>query len=196
MGCQSEVYIDHYFTFSIVTHDPDTGVVTNADANPAYRIYEDETAGAILTGTMAALDAGNTTGFYTERIQATAGAGFEHGKSYSIYILAQVDGDTGGIALSFRALTAPNNLSTAEVNTEVVDALNTDTYGEPGQEAPAETTTLVDKIGYLYKFLRNKLTQTATTLNVYNDAGAVVDQKSTVSDDGDTFTRGEIESGP
>lgn len=83
----------------------------------------------------------------------------------------------------------------AQVNTQVVDALNTDTYAEPGQGAPAATATLAAKIGYLYKFLRNKVTQTATELRVYGDDGSTVDQKATVSDDGTTYSRGEIGSG-
>jgi len=106
MGCQTEVYINDYFTFSVCTHDPDTGVLTDADAVPNYLIYEDETAVAILTGNMAALDPVNTTGFYTERIQATAAAGFEAGRSYTVYIEATVDGDTGGICYGLRAMTS------------------------------------------------------------------------------------------
>lgn len=102
MGCQSEVNIDDYFTFSVCCHDPDTGVLTDADAAPSYLIYEDETAVAILSGSMAILDTVNTTGFYTERIQATAANGFEDGKSYTIYIEATVDGDTGGISYALR----------------------------------------------------------------------------------------------
>ena len=82
------------------------------------------------------------------------------------------------------------------VNTEVLDVLNTDTFAEPGQEVPTSTTTLVDKISYIYKFLRNKVWTTATDIEVYNDAGAVVDQKSTISDDGTTFKRSEFGSGP
>ena len=93
-------------------------------------------------------------------------------------------------------IAALNDLSAANVNAEVVDALDTDTYAEPGQGAPAATASITDKLGYLYKFLRNKIVQDATTLEVYNDAGAVVDQKATVSDDGTDFTRGEIGSGP
>ena len=84
----------------------------------------------------------------------------------------------------------------AQVNTEVVDALATDTYAEPGQEAPAATNTLAVKIGYLFKFLRNRLTQTATELKVYADDATTVDQKSTVSDDATTYDRGEIGTGP
>jgi len=105
MGCQVEVYISDNLTFSICTHDPDTGVLTDADSAPTYRIYEDETATAILSGTMATLDTGNTTGFYTEQIECTAANGFENGKSYTIYIEATVDSDTGGICYGFRVVT-------------------------------------------------------------------------------------------
>lgn len=106
MGCQAEVAVGDNLTFSITTHDPDTGVLTDASANPAYRIYEDETATPILTGTMAVLDTANTTGFYTEQIACTAANGFEIGKSYTIYIEATVDGDKGGIAYTFKATLA------------------------------------------------------------------------------------------
>lgn len=89
-----------------------------------------------------------------------------------------------------------NDVSTTEVNTEVVDALSVDTYAEPAQGAPAATTSLAAKINYLYKFLRNKTTQTATVLSIYDDAGTTVDHKTTVSDDGTTATRNEIAAGP
>ena len=105
MGCQSDVYIGDNLTFSICTHDPDTGALTDADSAPAYRVYEDETGTAILTGTMAKLDDAGTTGFYSEQIACTAANGFEHSKSYNIYVEATVDSDTGGISFGFRALT-------------------------------------------------------------------------------------------
>lgn len=103
MGCPSWVIIGKNLTFGVCTHDPDTGVLTDADAVPSYRVYEDETATAILTGNMAKLDDGNTTGFYTETIACTAANGFEHGKTYTIYIAATVDADTGGITYSLTA---------------------------------------------------------------------------------------------
>jgi len=89
-----------------------------------------------------------------------------------------------------------NDLSAADVNAQVLDVLNTDTFAEPGQEAPPATTTLVKKIGYLYKFLRNKIVTDSSTIEVYNDAGDTVDHKSSISDDGTDFTRGEFGSGP
>ena len=101
MGCQTQVTLGSNLTFTITTHDPDTGVLTDADAAPTYRVYEDETATAILTGTMTKLDDANTTGFYSELIACTAANGFEVNKSYNIYITATVDSDTGGISYGF-----------------------------------------------------------------------------------------------
>lgn len=94
------------------------------------------------------------------------------------------------------AIAALNDLDGAAVNAEVVDALNVDTYAEPGQAAPAATASIVAKLGYLYKMWRNKKMQDATTFELYNDAGAVVDQKATISDDGTDYTHGKIATGP
>ena len=102
MGCPSQCTLNETLVFSICTHDPDTGVLTDADEAPAYRLYEVETAVPILTGSMATLDGDNTTGFYTEAIACTVANGFEDGKSYTIYITATVDGDTGGISYAFK----------------------------------------------------------------------------------------------
>lgn len=94
------------------------------------------------------------------------------------------------------AFAALNDLNAAQVNAEVLDVLNVDTFAEPGQAAPGATISLAAKINYLYKAFRNKITQTATTLSLFNDVGAVVDQKAAVSDDGATYTRGKLASGP
>jgi hypothetical protein len=88
-----------------------------------------------------------------------------------------------------------NATALAAINGEVVDALNVDTYAEPGQEAPGATVSLAKKINYLYKAWRNKITQSATQTSLYNDAQDTIDQKATISDDGTTFTKGEIASG-
>jgi len=84
----------------------------------------------------------------------------------------------------------------AQVNTEVLDVLNVDTFAEPAQGAPAATTTLVNKIGYIYKFLRNRKTATSSLINIYNDDATTVDHKRTVSDNGTTYDETEVVSGP
>ena len=114
MGCQSFTELEGTLVFSICTHDPDTGVITDADAPPTYRIYEDETATPILTGTMAKLDDANTTGLYTETIDCSASNGFENRKTYTIYIEATVDSDTGGISYGFKIVSSagvPKNVA-------------------------------------------------------------------------------------
>jgi len=130
-------------------------------------------------------------------VDAIASAALDAAGVRSAVGLASANLDTQiGLLATAAAVAALNDLSTADVNAQVVDALATDTYAEPGQGAPAATASLSTKLGYLYKVMRNKLTQTATQLSIYNDAGDTVDQKATTSDDGTTFTRGEIESGP
>lgn len=84
----------------------------------------------------------------------------------------------------------------ASVNAEVLDVLTVDTFAQPGQEAPAATNTLKNMLAYAFKFLRNRVTQTSTTLSVFADNGTTVDQKATISDDSTTYDRGEIGSGP
>ena len=122
MGCPTEVVIGDDLTFSICTHDPDTGVLTDADAVPSYRVYEDETEAAILsgsvddgTGAADQFDDANTTGFYAKTISCTSGNGFENGKTYTIYIEATVDSDTGGISYGFKAVSAAGSLTVSPI---------------------------------------------------------------------------------
>ncbi len=91
----SERFIDDVLTFYAVTTKFDTGVATDADSVATYRVYEEETATPILTGSMALLDAANTAGFYSEQITLSAANGFEIGKCYAIYIAATVNSVAG-----------------------------------------------------------------------------------------------------
>ncbi len=83
----------------------------------------------------------------------------------------------------------------AGVNAEMVDVLSTDTQTLPGQGAPTVTPTIEEAIMYLYKQLRNKETQTATTYKLFADDGTTTDQQASLSDDGTTFTKAELVSG-
>ena len=193
--------IDSLMTFPANTHRFDTGVATDADSAPSYRVYEDETGTPILTGSMALLDSSNTAGFYSEQLSLTAGNGFERGKSYTIYISATVNAVTGTMSHTFQvgADVVAERLGTqakADVNAEVVDVMATDTYAEPGQATPAATASLAAKLNYLFKAWRNRSTQSTTEYNLYNSGGAVVDQQAMVSDNGTQFDRGEVATGP
>lgn len=88
-------YIDDVYTFYAETTKFDTGVATDADSAPTYRIYEEETATPLLTGTMALLDSTNTAGFYSEQVTLSAANGFEVGKCYCVYIAGTVNSVSG-----------------------------------------------------------------------------------------------------
>ena len=88
-------------------------------------------------------------------------------------------------------IAALENLSAAEINAEAVDALNVDTYAEPSS-VPSATASLVDKISWICALARNKITQTATTQTLRNDADDGNIATAATSDDGTTFTRGEF----
>jgi len=166
MGCPSEVYISDSLVFSITTHDPDTGVLTDADAAPAYRVYEDETGTAILTGTMAKLDDANTTGFYTESITCTAANGFENGKTYTVYIEATVDSDKGGIAYAFKAV---------DYSDIILELLKYDWTGITGEA----DRSLLNAV----RFLRNKWSISGSTLTVTKEDDSASAWTSTVTGD-------------
>jgi len=94
--------IDDTLTFSVNTHNASTGAATDADGVPTYRVYEDETATPILTGSMALLDTANTDGFYSEQLTLSAANGLEKGKSYNVYISATVSSVTGTLSHTFQ----------------------------------------------------------------------------------------------
>jgi hypothetical protein len=115
--------IDDLLTFAVNTHTPSTGAATDADANPAYRVYEDETGTAILTGTLAKLDDAGTTGFYSEQITLSAANGFEVGKSYTVYVSAVVGGVTGTLSHSFQVEAALATAAAVQLIDDLVDDL-------------------------------------------------------------------------
>lgn len=94
--------IDDTLTFYVNTTRFDTGAATDADAAPAYRVYEDETGTALLNGTMALLDSVNTAGLYSEQITLSAANGFEAGKDYVVYVAATVNSVAGATNHTFQ----------------------------------------------------------------------------------------------
>lgn len=153
---------------------------------------------ARLLGTIAAGTHTAQSGDSFARLGAPAGA------SVSVDIAA-IEAQTDDIGVAGAGLTAlgdtrianldaavTTRATPAQVNTEVVDALNVDTYAEPGLGAPPATATIVQRLQYLYKAWRNRTTQTATTYTLFADDATTANQTATVSDDGTTFDRTEI----
>ncbi len=107
--------------------------------------------------------------------------------------VGSVSGHTNQTADHTAALTTIDNFLDTEV--AAILALLDDARGEPGQGAPPVNPDAMTKIDYIYKFLRNRVTSTATEIAVYNDDTTTKGQKSTVSDDATTYDRGEFVSG-
>ncbi len=84
--------------------------------------------------------------------------------------------------------TIVSDISSAQINAEVLDVLSTDTFGELSAP-PAATSSLKDKITWLLMWARNKATETSTQRKLYADDNTTVVSTETVSDDGTTFTK-------
>ena len=143
--------------------------------------------GVFIAGTNAATSittalTANVTGNVSGSVGSVTGAV----GSVSGNVAGNVTGSVGSLAAQAKT----------DVNNEVLDVLTVDTFTEPTQGAPGVNISLKDKIGYLYKAFRNRITQTATTLSIYADDASTVDHKSTTTDDGTTYSRGEISTGP
>jgi len=89
------------------------------------------------------------------------------------------------------AINALENLSAAEVNAEMLDVLNVDVFGELAAP-PAASSTLRDKLTWIFMCHRNLRTETATQRKLYADNGSTLVGTEAVSDDGTTFTKGEV----
>lgn len=118
-------------------------------------------------------------------------------------ITGNLTGSVSGSVGSVTGLTAANLDTTvssratpAQVNAEVLDVLNVDTFAQPGQETPAATNTIRAMLAYLFKAWRNRTTQTASEYALYNDNATTVDHKATFTDDATTADRGEVTTGP
>jgi hypothetical protein len=83
-----------------------------------------------------------------------------------------------------------STLTAANVNAEVLDVLSVDTFAELSAP-PAATSSLKDKITWLFMYARNKVTQTAIARTLYRDDTTTVAGTSATSDNGTTFTKGE-----
>ena len=157
MGCPTECEIGDNLVFSVCTHDPDTGVLTDADTVPDYWVYEDETAVEILSGNMAKFD--GKTGHYTELIAVSVGNGFENGKTYTIFIDATVDSDLGGISFAFKAYDDKKaNVIRISGSSEAADNL----------EASAETIVVGAATSTLLTTTQMSTNLTEATNNHYN----------------------------
>lgn len=132
-----------------------------------------------------------TDGVDTSTMRGTDSAALATALATAQLDLDKITGTDGATLATAQALYAPAIPS--EVLTQVNAALDT-AIAELAQAAPTATPTIRTALMLLYMMGRNNATVTATEKGVYNDAGTKI-AKSTLSDDGTTFTDGELVSG-
>ena len=136
------------------------------------------------------------TGNHLCKINTDSNVFFATGSDYMVRIEGTtVDGATINAWIGSFSIENRHKLTAADVNTEVLDVINTDTFAEPGTGAPPATASIEEKISWLYAFWRNKSLTTAVLLTMRNDADDADICKSTLSDDATTFTKEEFVSG-
>jgi len=87
-------------------------------------------------------------------------------------------------------VSALQDLTASEVNTEVVDVVRTDTASELSA-VPGASPSLHEMIQFIYMVLRNEMTQDGSTRTLANDAGTQIGS-ATDSYVGGTVTRGKV----
>ena len=85
-----------------------------------------------------------------------------------------------------------NNQAKADVNAEVKDVIEIDTQAEP-TSPPSSTSSLRDKIAWVFTLWKNKRTSTSSLETVFGDDGVTPIATSTKSDAGGTFTKGKFQ---
>ena len=139
-----------------------------------------------MRGTDSAALASNYTSARAGYIDNINGHTAQTGDNYTLI-------GNSGVGLTHLATSA--NLATVDTVVDSILAMLDDPRSEPGQGALAVNADAMTKLDYLYKFMRNKIETGTTSIKVWDDAGTTVDQLSTISAAGSTFTRGEFGTG-
>jgi len=111
-----------------------------------------------------------------------------------------VDGRTADVSVAGNVGPDFSNIEGTLDAPEVAQDVSDEIWATPGielsQAAPSATPTMTQAMMALYMCLfRSEVTTTSTTVKCKNDAGTIIFSRS-ASDDGTTFTRGEMGSGP
>lgn len=93
------------------------------------------------------------------------------------------------------AAIAADAIGASELAASAVDEIWDEAMAELAQAAPSATPSMRALLALLYMVARNAVTVTSSSKTFSNDAGTVVFKKA-LSDDGTTYTEGEMATGP
>ncbi len=207
-------------TFHVLftTRQFSTGAPFLLAGSPAVAAYEDLGLTEITAGVTLAVDHDTIVGLNSIAVVATGGNGFETGKTYHLVLTAgTVDGitvvgevvgeftlgrsaaavdlanGTDGLTALAAQIAALNNVSTAQVLTQVNAAIDT-AISELGVAQPTATPTIRTALMLMYMALRNKLdvqTSGVDSIEIHNAAGTEITQKL-VTDDGSDYSEAQM----
>lgn len=123
MGCPGSVIINSNLHFNIAIRNGETGQLSDANSDPIYRIYDDETNTLLISGTMTKLGTLPVVGFYAG-VQLCGDTYFTDGKSYILCIEATVGQITGGISFGFNAYDEISTLIGVPIMIQGFDAIS------------------------------------------------------------------------
>lgn len=144
-----------------------TGIPTTLAGTPVLSVYEENNLVQITAGVSIAVDYDAVTGLHQATIVATAGNGYESGKSYDLVITT---GTVGGVSVvgevvgSFTVQAFPVNWAKVSNPTTVVDLAATDI--QLADTATAVTNTVPANVTQL-----GGVVQSLTDLKDFADAG-------------------------
>lgn len=165
LGNQVRMITDYAGSTKVATIEPNWEVTP--DSTTTYKVMFTEMAVNCLIANVenwngTAVPAEHTAGYPIVTVKDGTGTG-------------EIDTNAGQVALTAAAIDAFWD----EAMTEIA-------------AVPAVTASFRDALRFLFALSRNKITQTATTMLLRNDADSATIATSTVSDDATTFIRGEM----
>lgn len=147
-------------------------------------------AGASVSADIAAVNTNVLTRLPTSSYTAPDNADISAIKAKTDNLPA-APASTGDVTTVGSAIAVLNNISTAQVKTQVVAALVTDTYAEPSAVVGA-TASIKDMLNWLKTLGRNQLSQTDTTQTLFANDDSTPIATAGVSDDATTATRNKF----
>jgi hypothetical protein len=180
--------LDEVVVFDVVTHEPSTGAISDADSTPTYSVFEETTDTPILSAQNFTKRTG-LTGNYRGSFTASTANGFEVGKWYSVIATATVDGVTAKcVALHFRLAPAEASAGIPKVDVALSDGGTVPSVDDVADGMLKRDWTSVTgeasrSVLNALRFLRNKWTLTSTTLSVKKEDDSTEAFSATVSTD-------------
>lgn len=174
-----------------------TGAPTVLSNTPVISVYKANGTTQSVAGITLTVDFDSVVGLNNVLIDLSADAFYATGNDYQIVITTGTVDSVSVIGYVVAEFSIENRSAAtpAEVNTQVLDVMVTDTFAEPGQGQPGDTVSMEEKISVIYAALIDKVDVDSTLKEFYNAAGTVI-WKKTLADDATNYTEAKGATGP